>query len=107
MTRSYLSLSVVCVLLAGAPAWADAFDRPMVFSVNPVGNGAAVGASRKGSDFVRYDELLFQKLSEAGSRSARVLSSWREIEAEKGKWDWSSLDREIDLCTKYHIEPVV
>ncbi|NLE60356.1 MAG: cellulase family glycosylhydrolase [Planctomycetes bacterium] len=107
MIRSCLSLSVVCVLLAGAPAWADAFDRAMVFSVNPVGNGAAVGASRKGGEFVRYDELLFQRLSEAGSRSARVLSSWREVEAEKGKWDWSSLDREIDLCTKYRIEPVV
>ncbi|HPD32142.1 MAG TPA: cellulase family glycosylhydrolase [Phycisphaerae bacterium] len=107
MTRSCLFLSAAGVLLASASAWAETIDRPLIFSINPVGNREAVGAPRQGSDFVRYDELLFQRISEAGSRSARVLASWREVEAEKGKWDWSSLDREIELCAKYHIEPVV
>lgn len=107
MNRLYLACGLMCTLASSPALAADSPDRPMIFSINPVGNGAAVGAHRKGSDFVRYDELLFQRVSEAGSRSARVLASWREVEAERGKWDWSSLDREIELCRKYRIEPVV
>ena len=85
----------------------EGYDRPLIFSVNPVGNGDFIGAPHRGSDFVRYDELVFQRCSEIGSRSARVLASWREVEAVKGQWDWSGLDREIRLCEKYDIEPVV
>ena len=96
-----------CIFFASAYAWADPPARPLIYSVNPAGNGDFVGAPHKGSSFVRYKELLFQRISEAGSRSARVLASWREVEAEKGKWDWSNLDDEINLCTRYHIEPVV
>jgi hypothetical protein len=107
MDRACSICVVLCVLVAGADSLAKPPDRPLIFSVNPVGNGPAVGANHKGSDFVRYDELLFQRISEAGSRSARVLASWREVEAEKGKWDWSNLDREIGLCAKYRVEPVV
>ncbi len=107
MFRPILSCVVGLLLLTGRGFAGEPANRPMIFSVNPVGDGPAVGAFRKGSDFVRYDELLFQRLSEAGSRSARVLASWREVEAEKGKWDWSNLDRDMELCGKYGIEPVV
>lgn len=115
MNRLNLVLGAACVLSAVKAMGAEPVsrpmtepaDRPMIFSVNPAGRADAVGAPSTGSDFVRYDELLFQRLSEAGSRSARVLASWREVEAEKGTWDWSSLDREMELCRKYRIEPVV
>lgn len=82
-------------------------DRPLIYSVNPVGNGDFVGAERTHSPFNRYDELLWEKLTEVGGRSARVLASWREIEEEKGKWNWRSLDREIAQCREFDVEPVV
>jgi hypothetical protein len=107
MALSSLLLTGGWALATAAVPGTQPVDRPMIFSVNPVGNGDFVGAPHKGSDFVRYDELLFEKASEAGSRSARVLASWREVEADKGKWDWEGLDREIELCRKYQIEPVV
>ena len=106
------TIMVLVIPLAGCvtldPIEQEPFDRPMIYSVNPVGNGEIVGAPETtGSPFVRYDNLVFEKVSEAGSRSARVLASWREIEAAPGRWDFSSLDREIELCEKFGIEPVV
>lgn len=83
------------------------FERPLIYSVNPVGNGSFVGARSRGSNFVSYQTLIFERCQEIGSRSARVLASWREIEARKGDWDWSDLDREIADCERYGIKPVV
>ncbi len=103
--RGMLIVSVGLAAACDAPA--SHFDRPMIFSVNPVGNGDFVGAPHRGSDFIRYDALIWQRLAEAGGRSARVLASWREIESQPGQWNWSSLDREIDLCERYGVVPVV
>jgi len=83
------------------------FDRPLIYSVNPVGNGDFVGAPHTDSEFVHYDHLIWEKLAELGGRSARILASWREIEEQKGKWNWRSLDREIAMCRRYDVEPVV
>lgn len=86
---------------------ATEFNRWMVFSVNPVGNGDFIGAGHTGSPFTDYEELLFQRCSELGSRSARILASWRDVERTRGQWDWSVLDNAMRLCAKYEIEPVV
>lgn len=99
-----MGLATTGGLLSGC---ARPFDRPMIYSINPEGNGDFVGAPHTGPDFVRWDHLLFEKVSEAGSRSARILASWREIEAEPGEWDWSDLDRQMELCERFDIEPVV
>lgn len=102
------AVSVLCgVGVLQADETLQSLDRPLILSVNPIGNGDFVGARGGDSDFTRYGELVWQKVSEAGSRSARVLASWRDVEAKQGEWDWSNLDREMALCEKYGIEPVV
>jgi hypothetical protein len=99
---------VVALLLAAGPALAAAprLERPMIFSVNPAGDADAIGAPHTGSSFVDYEELLWQRIGEAGSRSARVLASWREVEAVRGQWNWSDLDDEVATCDRHDIEPV-
>lgn len=82
-------------------------DRPTIYGVNPCGDGKAIGATPQGSDFVRYNELVWQKIAEAGGRSARILACWREIEPTKSNWNWSDLDEQVTTCDKYDIEPVV
>ncbi len=104
--------AVLLAMLAGCaqaqePASPYDFDRPLIYSVNPVGSGSFVGSRSRGSDFVNHETLIFQKCQEIGSRSARVLASWREIEEVKGQWDWSSLDREMAHCERFGIVPVV
>jgi len=86
---------------------AATLERPLIYSVNPAGNGDFIGAPESGSDFIRYEDLLYQKMPEAGGRSVRAVASWRKIEPTRGEWDWSSLDRELDLFRIYNVEPVI
>ena len=63
--------TIVMVMAASTWGAPPKFDRPLIYSVNPCGEGDPIGAPQVGSDFVRYNELVWQKVAEAGSRSKR------------------------------------
>lgn len=48
-----------------------------------------------------YNDVVWRRIAEAGATSVRMAASWREIEAKKGKYDWSNLEKTLKYCKVY------
>ena len=88
-------------LLAAAAAPAAEADRPLVFGVNRVGGDGVL------YDPPDYDEHLYRRIREAGGTCVRLLASPRDIEPERGRRNWKSFDRDLDLAIRYGQTPIV
>ncbi len=75
--------------------------RMLVFGVNRVGNAEPI------YNPPGYDELLYQRVREAGGTCVRLQASPRDIERERGKRKWDEFDRDLGLAIKYGQEPIV
>ncbi len=98
------ALSVLFVQTAVAAGPADAVDpppRPLVFGVNRIGDA---GVLHHPPD---YDEHMYRRIREAGGTCVRLAASPRDIEAVRGRRDWTDFDRDLALAIKYEQEPVV
>lgn len=96
----------VTLLLSALPARSENdFDRPLIYGVNPVADYGLFESDPEALE--SYRDLVWQRLEEIGSAAVRVLASWREIEAERGKYDWSDLDDEIRRATAIGATPIV
>lgn len=85
----------------GASAPAEDASRMLVFGVNRVGYPAPL------YNPPGYDEALYQRIREAGGTCVRLTASPRDIEAERGKRDWTQFDRDVALALKYGQEPII
>lgn len=48
-----------------------------------------------------YEDMVWRRIAEAGATSCRMAASWRELEPEKGKYDWSQVESTLKYCRKY------
>lgn len=84
------------MLVAGLVAAAGA-ERPLIFGVNHVGGEGQVG------DPPGYRDVLWERMGRAGVTCSRIAASWREIEREPGRWDWSTIDEEAERADRWGI----
>ena len=63
---------------------------------------AEISASPWGMQYLPREyphDLLVQRVGESGAKWARLSVKWPDVEIEKGRWDWSLVDRLVDgLC---------
>ena len=57
-----------------------------------------------GSDVHIMEKLGIKWLRHGGGWDERKGNSWFKIEEKKGKYDWSVLDRTVELCEKHHMK---
>lgn len=79
----------------------DHRPRMLVFGVNRVGNPEPL------YNPPGYTEAMYQRIREVGGTCVRLLASPRDIEAERGRRDWTGFDRDLDLALRYGQEPIV
>lgn len=91
-------LSAVSWLLALAPVQAQPDTRP-VLGINMLFDGGD-------ADKI---EASFEKIKALGMTEARVDWEWRAVEPTKGTYDWTVMDRLMDLAEKHsvHVLPIV
>jgi hypothetical protein len=85
----------------GAPQPKKDAARMLVFGVNRVGNPEPIYNPPD------YTEHMYQRIREANGTCVRILASPRDIEAQRGKRDWTEFDRDLGLALKYGQEPIV
>ncbi len=93
---------------ATGPAEAHAAPQPkseaarmLVFGVNRVGNPEPI------YNPPNYTEHMYQRIREVNGTCVRLTASPRDIEAQRGKRDWTEFDRDLGLAIKYGQEPIV
>ncbi len=88
-----------CAILVLASS-TRAGDRPLVFGVNHVGGDGLVGNPPD------YRDALWEEMARAGVTCSRIAASWREIEPERGRYDWSDFDAEVRRAARWGIVPI-
>lgn len=83
-------LSVAAVLMSISAV--QAANRPFIFGVNPIGS-AEIGRDPK-----IHDPAMYKAIAAAGGTIVRIGFNWDQIEREKGKPKWDSLDREVHFA---------
>ncbi len=90
-----ISISVTS-LSSAAP-----FDRPDIFGIGTAA-GDTILFNPPG-----YDDLVFERITQAGGVSSRLGVAWPELEPSQGNYQWAKLDALIDLCDQYNVVPYV
>lgn len=78
-----------------APANGASYDRKGLYGVGHPAGGHLLDNPPD------YEDTVWRRIAEAGATSVRVAASWREIEAQKGKYDWSDLEGRLKYFRKY------
>lgn len=86
---------IALLLLTGLTAQAKQYDRYGLYGIGHPAGGYIFGNPAD------YEDMVWRRIAEAGGTSVRIAASWREIEAVKGKYDWSSLEDTLKYCRKY------
>jgi len=58
-------------------------------------------------DPLGYDDLIWERMAQAGCTSTRVGASWPDIQPNPGEWVWTGLDEDVTFCEQYQVEPYV
>ncbi len=90
---------ILCILSA-ASACLGANNRPLIYGMNPT-------PMSWWGDPNYTDDMLFQRMREAGCTSARIGTGWDIIEPVKGSRNWSEPDAAVQRCLDNNIEPVM
>lgn len=89
-------------LTAATANGARKYDRYGLYGVGHPAGGYLV------NDPPGYEDMVWRRIAEAGATSVRQAASWRDIEAVKGRYDWSQLESTLKYCRKYpQIRPYV
>lgn len=88
---------IVLMLISGGASCSEApvYDRSGLHGVGHPAGGYILG------DPPDYEDMVWRRIAEAGATSVRQAASWREIEAERGKYDWSQVEGTLKYCRKY------
>ena len=86
---------VALAILMASSATAKAYDRYGLYGVGHPAGGYIL------KDPPGYEEMVWRRIAEAGATSVRQAASWREIEAVKGKYDWTQIENTLKYCRKY------
>ncbi|MCC6484914.1 MAG: hypothetical protein IT209_08715 [Armatimonadetes bacterium] len=78
-----------------SPVYGESYDRKGLYGVGHPAGGYLLGNPAD------YEDTVWRRIAEAGATSVRVAASWREIEAQKGKYDWSDLEKTLKYFRKY------
>lgn len=88
-------------LLAVAAIGAAGEDRMLVFGVNRVANDEVLYHPPD------FSEQVYQCVQALGGTMVRLAASPRDIEPERGKRSWDEYDQDLELATRYGLEPMV
>lgn len=101
MLAAGLVFFATIAVTAAQPGQAGSFDRPDIFGI-----GNAAGDSYLFNP-AGYDDLIFERITQAGAVSTRLGVGWPTLEPSPGQYQWAKLDDLIDLCDRYDVEPYV
>lgn len=100
--KTFVWLAALAATLSSGAAIAKDYDRYGLYGLGHP-NGSYILRDPPG-----YEDMVWRRIVEAGGTSVRMAASWREIEAEKGKYDWSQLESTLKYCREYpQIRPYV
>jgi hypothetical protein len=89
------ALLVVVLVVATVQSAERTYDRYGLYGVGHPAGGWVL------DNPPGYEDMVWRRIAEAGATSCRIAASWRELEPEKGKFDWSQLEETLKYCRKY------
>ncbi len=77
----------------------NASTRPHIFGCGNANGGWTL------LDPAGYSEEMYRAMRQAGVRACRIGASWANIESTRGVYNWTSVDKQVELCLANGIEP--
>jgi len=93
LTWGLVVLAAVCA--ASGAQCAGKYDRYGLYGVGHPAGGYLLGNPPD------YEDMVWRRIAECGATSVRQAASWREIEATKGKYDWTQIEDTLKYCRRY------
>lgn len=107
MSKKYILIIAIIVVVGAGAYFALNRQSALPSAIAPLKE--AMPPFLFGMNPIRYidgpTEKDIEDMASLGVKSIRIWVNWRQIEPEKGKFDWSSLDKIVALCEQKGIEP--
>ena len=95
-----IALAVALALARGASAEvAPGFDRPAIFGIGFASAGWIIQDPT-------YDDVVYDRMAQAGSRSARMGVGWRDVERVRGEYNWDGYDEDFQRAWDQGLEVI-
>lgn len=102
-TSRCILLAAAALLLVCATAAHSAYDRPLIFGMNPM---PAEWSGHDG-DQSWWEPEQYAKMKQAGCTAVRYGIGWDLIEPTRGVRNWGDIDNDIKLFLDHGFEPVL
>ena len=93
-------LAVILAMACGVPAEvAPGFERPAIFGIGFASAGWIIQDPS-------YDAVVYDRMAQIGSRSARMGVGWRDVERVRGQYDWDGYDEDFQRAWDHGLEVI-